>query len=81
MLKLQACTNVPASTLPFMHIPLLIMVRHSRAFLLMQFFIYLSCHILVIYSHSYEVILPTLTYIFYPRFRVTSGIAIFPCDD
>ena len=52
VLKLQACMNVPASTLPFMHALLFIIVRHSHPFLLIHLSIYLSCYILHLCSHS-----------------------------
>ena len=63
MLKLQACTNVPASTLPFMHTLLLIIVHHSCAFLLIHFSIYLSCYILHLCSHSCG-LMPPHTYLY-----------------
>jgi hypothetical protein len=68
LLKLQACANIPATILLLVHAPLLILVCHSRAFLLIQFSIYLSCHILVIHSHSHRVILLNIYLYIRPSF-------------
>ena len=80
VLELQACVNIPITILPFVHAPLLIIVYHSHAFLLIHFSIYLSCYILHIYSHSYGLMLLHTHLYIYTDICITSGIAIFLCD-